>query len=171
MIQSLALRIALRIKTVVPDHPASTAVLSFSIAALLNVSGVVVITMLVSVLTGREWEALTAIISFAVLRQLSGGYHLPSTDLCVLISVLGLTGISYISFSSDVTWIVTLLAAALVLVFAPTDIKNQSRISEKYYPLLKYLSLLIVLSNLAISSSVVAVAFLIQSISLIHGRR
>ena len=55
----------------------------------------------------------------------------------------------------------------LVLLFAPSRIDKQTRISKKHYPLLKIISLFLVSTNFLIGSSVLAAAFLIQSLTLI----
>jgi accessory gene regulator B len=59
--------------------------------------------------------------------------------------------------------ILTILSATILLFTAPKGIKDVSRINAKYYPLLKLLSVLFVLTNLYFQSSILALAFFTQA--------
>jgi accessory gene regulator B len=88
---------------------------------------------------------------------------------CVLFSTSAMTLISLSSFNYKITFSMGIASLFLVGIFAPSNIKKQSRrIPEKDYPRLKLYSLIIVGSNLVIGSPAVASAFLIQSITLLH---
>ncbi|MGG1311912.1 MULTISPECIES: accessory gene regulator B family protein [Cohnella] len=171
MIDFLASRMAVAIKRSAVDHPASVDVLTFSLIAILNGLSIVLITMAVSLFTGRPGEAATALAGYALLRQMSGGIHLKSGDLCVVVSVLGLTAMSFADFNGTAVAAMTGAAALLALAFAPSRIDGQTRIPRRYYPLLKVLSVLTVSSNFLIMSPVLAAAFLVQCLTLIRGRR
>ena len=95
MISLLAEKIAKYIKIHIPDHPASVNVLKHSISFILNVLFVVSLSLLVSVFTQKTFEAGIILISFAMLRQVSGGIHLKSGVLCVILTTLGITIVSY----------------------------------------------------------------------------
>ncbi len=168
MIDALACKMAHRIKSVVPEHPASVARLSYSLTFMLNAGFIILLSLLVSLLTGNTIEALAVLVSFAVLRQVSGGLHLKSGTLCVIASVVGVTLLSYTNIHHSLaTPIITGISLVLVLFYAPSGIEKQTRIPPKYYPFLKALSITFVASNFLIASSVVAVTFFIQSLTLI----
>jgi accessory gene regulator B len=61
--------------------------------------------------------------------------------------------------------IITITTTITLLITAPEGLKGYSKIPEKYYIILKYLSVLVVLSNLYFEFSTVAVAFLVQAIN------
>ena len=167
MISLLAEKIAKYIKIHIPDHPASVNVLKHSISFILNVLFVVSLSLLASVFTQKTFEAGIILISFAMLRQVSGGIHLKSGVLCVILTTLGITIVSYTPDNEIFTNVANLVNIILVLLFAPSRIDKQTRISKKHYPLLKIISLFLVSTNFLIGSSVLAAAFLIQSLTLI----
>ena len=175
MINRLAQLIAVRIKLVVPDHPASVNVLRYSISFFLNALFIIIISLILALGTHRIPETAIVLTAFAVLRQVSGGAHLKSGTLCVIVSTTLITVLSFMSFlnNSYIFWI-NVTSLLLVSLFSPSRIDHQTRIQVRYYPLLKCLSILIVCSNFLIGSSVLASTFLAQSITLIRqfpGRR
>jgi len=171
MIEAMAGSLAARIKRIVPEHPASEAVMKYSLSILINTVSIIGLSLLVSVATGRFYEALTVLIAFALLRQMSGGIHLKSGTLCVVVSAAGVTLLSYASFASGIVYGFTGAAALLALIYAPSRIEKQSRIKPKYYPLLRGYSVLLISVNFLIGSPVIAASFLLQGLTLIRGRR
>ncbi|KJD42547.1 accessory gene regulator ArgB-like protein [Paenibacillus terrae] len=171
MIEPLALRMAQHIKSVVPDHPASVAVLQHALAVLLNMVFITGLTLVISVFTGHTREVVTIMAAFAFLRQMTGGLHLKSGMGCVAVSTLLFTGLSFIVLDHKWTMIATIMSMLLILLFAPAGIENQTRIPPKYFPLLKVLALCVVGLNFYFSDPVTAVSFLSQTILLINFRR
>jgi accessory gene regulator B len=171
MINAISQRIANGIKATVPDHPVSTAVLKYSISFLLNSLSIIGLTLLISFFTGRIHEVVTALISFAFLRQVSGGYHLSSGIACILLSTAGVTALSFAQFGSNVIFTANVVSSILVLLFAPSGIHKQTRIPGKYYPYLKFIALMMVGLSFLINDSVISISFLVQSLTLIHKRR
>ncbi|WP_110932604.1 accessory gene regulator ArgB-like protein [Paenibacillus bouchesdurhonensis] len=171
MINVMADKIAVGIKRTAPDHPASIAVLRYSIALLLNAALIISITLLLSVFTGRTKEIMILLVSFAVLRQVSGGIHLNSGIKCILTTTTLFTLLSVIELTFSYAMIINGIAAILCLIFAPSRIEKQTRIPLKYYPLLKLASVLIVSSNFLIMSPVLSLSFVAQSVLLIKLRR
>lgn len=171
MIESLSLRLATHIKSVVPEHPASVAKLKFSLAIGINMTFIIALTLLISVITGRIKEVIIIMLVFAVLRQMTGGFHLKTGMGCVYASTILLTVLSYISF--DYTWTIgaTVISMLLILLLAPAGIEKQSRIPENYYPALKWSSFILVGLNLIFASPLVAIAVFAQSLTLVIGRR
>ncbi|MNI21834.1 putative regulator protein [compost metagenome] len=170
MIEHLAARMALSIKRSVPDHPTSTAVFQFAISMLLNLLFVVITTFGISLVTGHTSEAAAVLISFALLRQLTGGMHLKTNLQCGVCSTLVFTIISVADLSTVLTVAATLTAMLIVFLLAPVGIDKQSRIPAKYYPYMKLAALLLIASNLLVLSPVLSLSFLAQSITLILGK-
>jgi accessory gene regulator B len=124
-----------------------------------------------SALMGNFKEVFVAILGFAVLRMFSGGYHLKSALMCILlstilISLVPITG----NMLTDDTSIILLngLSLILVTVFAPSNITKQTRVKKKYHFLFKLVSMIIILSNFFIMNTILAVSFLFQSVLLIR---
>ncbi|MFC4103101.1 accessory gene regulator ArgB-like protein [Paenibacillus xanthanilyticus] len=168
MLQYMSGVLAAELKRRVPEHPASEAVLKFSISFILNTVFVVIFSLILSVFTGKTSDAITVLIVFAVLRQFSGGIHLRSGVACVVVSAIGTTLISYADFNYTWTILLNVVAILLVLIYAPSNIDKQTRIPKKYYPFLKGISLVIVGVNFFIANPVISAAFLVQGITLVR---
>ncbi|AIQ46992.1 hypothetical protein R70723_14730 [Paenibacillus sp. FSL R7-0273] len=167
MLERTAGWLAARIKHIVPDHPASYAVLKFALAVLLNIAGVISFTLLLSLATGRTGEAVLILISFALLRQVSGGVHLKSGMACVAFTSALFTGLSYVQSGQLCVQFMNVLSLLLVLLLAPIGIDRQTRIPRRHWPKLKFIAAALVSFNFIIASPVIAAAFAAQSISLI----
>lgn len=170
MIDTMAARLATGIKNVVPHHPASFAVLKFSLSVLLNVVFIVGITLIVSLFTGRITAAGLILVSFALLRQVSGGVHLKSGTACVLLTTTLFTLLSYVNVSVGYVQVMNVVSLVLVLMFAPIGIERQTRIPKRLYPLLKVIAALLVVTNMVVCSPAVAVSFVVQALTLLIAR-
>ncbi|GGF72368.1 accessory gene regulator [Paenibacillus albidus] len=168
MIEYLALRMAESIKKNVPESPTSTAVMKFALSVIINAVMIIVLSLFISFFTGRITEVILGLLAFPLLRQASGGYHMKSGMKCVLFSTALITVISLADLQYKHIFMMGLISLVLVGVYAPSNIEKQSRTPKKYYPLLKFISLIIVALNLFIGSSVLAATFFAQSISLIR---
>jgi accessory gene regulator B len=171
MVDNLALNIARRIKDTVPNHPSSVNVLKYALIVILNAVFGVALTLLISFFTGKTNEVIIIILSFAILRQLSGGYHIKSSDGCVIFTVLLFTSISLVSLNSITIIILNSISVLLALIFAPSKIDKQSKIPKKYYPYLKIVSVLLITFNFFLQSSTISLAVFAQCISLIRLNR
>ncbi len=167
----IAHSLAVKIKSIVPEHPRSVEVLRYSISFLLNAFFTTLFTFIVSLTTGRVVEAIIVMCGFAFLRQLSGGYHLKSGSLCILVTTVIFTLLSLLSFERHITYILIIAAAVLALIYAPSGIEKQTRIPTKYFPLLKIATVVVVLLNIFFLSNSIAAAFFFQCLTLIKVRR
>lgn len=170
MIESLAARMAEGIKRRAPDHPASVAVLKHSLAILINSLAIISFSLIAGVITGHIKETVTILIAFALLRMVSGGLHLKSGSMCVLVTTSLFVLLSLVKISDGLGIVLNSISLILVILFAPTDIKKQSRIPEKYYPLLKFLSAAMIISSFWIDFSTITACFFVQSLMLIPRR-
>ncbi|GIO57949.1 accessory gene regulator B family protein [Paenibacillus cineris] len=168
IIEAVSLRIAEGIKRQVPEHKSSVNVLKHAISIVLNVVLIVAATLIVSLFTGNTKEAAIALVSFALLRQFSGGLHLKTGISCVLVTTALFTAISYIDLSVMYLQILNALSLLLVLIYVPCKIEKQSRIPKKYYPVLRVICAVMVLASMLIQSPTLAVTFFVQALSLIH---
>lgn len=170
MIDIMATKMAEGIKKRSPEHPASVAVLKHSLAVLINTFSILFLNIGIGFVTGRLREVIIVLISFALLRMISGGVHLKSGTWCVTITTLGVTALAHINLLPEVVPWITVASLVIAAIFAPTDLRRQSRIPVRYYPFLKLISVSMIACNFYLSSSAIAVSFLIQTLTLIPRR-
>lgn len=171
MIDFLAGRLAFKIKQANPEQTASVEVMKFSLIIVLNAFSIVALSLMIGAASGKFAETALTLFSFALLKFFSGGSHLKSSGQCVLWSTAAMTILPHIPV--NLHWMLGLTSASLLLVavFAPSKIQQKKRIPEKYNPVLKIISILIVASNFLLFSDVMAKAFFLQSLTLIRKRR
>ncbi|ETT45255.1 hypothetical protein C162_22003 [Paenibacillus sp. FSL R7-269] len=171
MIDKLAQNTALSIKKVVPHHPASVPVLKYALEAVYNTIFIIFFSLAIGVMTGRAIEVAGVLISFATLRQITGGIHLRSNTLCVLISTAGSTALSFVQFGTTTIYIVSAIAGVLTLIYAPSRLNQHSRYPKRYYPALKVAGVGLIALTLLFPSAPIAASILIQSCTLINQRK
>lgn len=171
MIEAFAEKLAIRIKETNPEQSASVAVMKYSLILLMTTAGGFLLTMTIGILLGEPRQTLLALISFAVLRFFSGGYHFKSTLMCILASTAVLAPLPYIQLNDATFYCLMAISLLLLLIFAPTNIRGHSKIPEKYYPALKITSAVLVATNFYIHSDVMALAFFIQAVTVSISRR
>lgn len=168
MIEALSYKLATKIKDENPEHPASLEVLKFSIAAVINVVGTIILALSLSIILGHVEDTVLAMISFAALRAISGGYHLNSSAACMLITSVGANLIPYINLSQPFLFSFTVVSVLLALLFATNNIEHQTRIPKRFFPILKVCSVVLIASNFWFQSDILASSFLIQTLLLIR---
>ncbi|SDC19623.1 accessory gene regulator B [Paenibacillus sp. UNCCL117] len=160
-------RSALYLAQLIRSHnpnASSEQVLFYSLSLSINLLAAIVIALLFSLITGNLVSTMLSITGFLILRYFSGGLHLSSSLGCCIFSTFVIIVSSHVNFDFHTLGLVlTLLAFIIVLITAPNGIEGISRIPKSYYPLLKVISGLVVLSNLYFESSVLAAIFLIQA--------
>lgn len=170
MIESFAMKLAIRIKHNVPDHPVTLSVLKYSLAIVLNTLFIVIGTLSVSFFTGKTKEVLVLLVAFALLRQVSGGIHLKSGMACALTTTAAFTILSFFDASLMIVQLINIISLLLVILFAPSRIRQQNKIPIRYYPLLKFISAAIVATSFFVQSPTLSICFLVQSCTLITRR-
>lgn len=171
VIDSLAGKIAVSIKNTNPEKTNSVEVMKFSLIILLNGFITLGSAILIGSLAGNASVTFLAFVAFVVLRICSGGFHFQSSITCTIVSTILLISIPFIPLNYLWLQVLTWISLFLVLVYAPARIQEHSNIAKKYYPILKCIALLIVGSNLIFRSEVIAIAFFVQSLTLIHSKR
>lgn len=171
MIESLALRIAKAIKKIEPNQTASVDVLKFSLEFLLNTVITFVIISIVGMITGEIAQTYLGLTAFVVLRFFSGGLHFEKALHCSLLTTVLITVAPHINISDLAIYVIMTVSFILIIVFAPSNIEGHAKIPKKYFPILKIISLLLILSNLFFLSSTIAIVHLIQATTTISLRR
>ncbi|AIQ69511.1 accessory gene regulator ArgB-like protein [Paenibacillus graminis] len=168
MIERLSIVTARAIKRAAPDHRASEAVLKFALEGVYNVVFILVLTLTISLLTRKISEVSVMLLSFAVLRQITGGVHLRSGVLCVLTTTTMFTLFSFVEMSRKMNFYMSIISIFCVVIFAPSRIERQSRIPKRYYPILKLAGVLVVSVAFFVDYSALSLSFFVQSLTLIR---
>jgi accessory gene regulator B len=147
--------------------PPSVDVIYYTLYVMGNTVSIIVLSLFIGWLTGAFPETALTLVSFALIRTFSGGYHLKSGLFCIFVSTALMSAIPHVPLSETGVLIATAAAAVLFLFFAPSNLNKYARIAPKYYPLLKAFTTAAVASNFIIRSEVLAVVFFVQGISLL----
>ncbi|MBJ6364207.1 accessory gene regulator B family protein [Paenibacillus sp. GCM10012307] len=148
----------------------STAVTYYALQIIVNTVTIAGCALLIGFITGEFWRAALAIVSFGVIRYLSGGYHLKAGYLCIIVSTLLLSILPHLSFPIVVIKIMTIISVISFALFAPSNYDKYARMPKRYYPLLKIVSTGLVASNFVILSDVLAMTYIIQAVLLPLGK-
>lgn len=154
MIEALSLYCSRKIKQADPEGSVSAEVIAYEIGRQLSFYGTIILTAVVSWLTGRFMDAMIAMAGFAVLRKYSGGRHMPTLASCIAASAVIFNVIPFVQINSPFCFGVTLLSALLVGITGTRSPKH------------KWISVIIVLSNLILLHPVLALTFLVQAITV-----
>lgn len=168
---TLSHKIALTINKHNPEHTSSIEVMQYALNIIMNTLLILIISLLVGLFTGRLIETALVLLSFSTLRFFSGGAHLKTAKACNIFSIILCTAIPHlVFFVKDLFWIVNGISLILMFLFAPHPDMN-AQIPSNRYPVMKLISILLVFSNFFIYSSVIGLAFLAQSLTVIPLKR
>lgn len=134
-------------------------------------SNVVPITLilLIALLTNNLTSISLSLLGFALLRFFSGGIHLKNIVACATLSTIVIFIIPVLGdMIEGYVHYLTIVTVLIVAIYSPSNIRKQTRIPEKFFIHLKIISIMIVVSNLLIESSVLSVAYFVQAITLIR---
>lgn len=125
---------------------------------------IVVLVLVIGIVTGRFIESLFAVCSFWTVRMLTGGIHLPSLTMCVLASVILLTGASLINLGTAPMIFTCAISSVLILSYRE---KQRSILLRRWDVIL---GLMVTISGLMIAPGTIVIAVFAQSLTLL-GRR
>lgn len=158
------------------ENGASVAVLKYALQIVFNFLSVALLVLLTCTITSIIWKdstlllkALISVIAMPLLRHFSGGIHFKSAQLCNVISALLIIAAVHASQAIENVWVIAALTAVafiLVLIYAPAGIEGLSRIDKVHYPKLKAIAAVIVAINFIIGSSLIALLFVAQALTL-----
>ncbi|QQZ60833.1 accessory gene regulator B family protein [Paenibacillus sonchi] len=167
----LANRIAVAIKNANSEDTYSIEIMQYSLNIILNTCFIILATALIGIVTGHFSESLIFLFSFSLLRLSSGGFHLKTATACNIVTIFLSTASPFLSiFSEQYFWFLSGISFLIIVVFAPNPDKN-ARIPLKIYPALKLISIILAGSNFLIHSSVVGLAFFVQSLTVIKQKK
>jgi len=136
-----------------------------------NASLVIIISLLASWILSHNvtsvWVSMTA---FALLRSITGGYHLQSSDWCVAVSVAMIIAPTIVNpyLTDAIILFANLLSLFILLVFAPSQMEYHAKYPKGSYFILKMAAAgLVIINTLLLNSGIIALAFVFQSLSLL----
>jgi accessory gene regulator B len=171
MIAKFAENIAVTIKNANPEQTASVEVMKYALVGIINTVGTIFMSVLFGLMTGKLASIALALFAFGFLRYFSGGLHLKTPVACMLVSTAMICVVPFIPVNQAIEAAMLLISLLLILIYAPSNVRGFARLPEKYYPVLKIISLVIVSSSWFLDSSILTITFFIQSISLIEIRK
>jgi len=141
----------------------SADVIEYALKIIFNTVLITALSMLVGVITGEPGKTVAVLVGFALLRFVTGGYHIKGAFACIAVSTVVMSVIPHISLPQGWTYGLTAAAFLLVAVFAPANYDKYAWATEKHYPLLKCIGLAIVASNFLFVSETLALTYIIQA--------
>jgi accessory gene regulator B len=167
MLDSIANKVSISIKRANPEETCSVEVMQYSLGIILNTTFSLLMSLLIGLSLGNIMETLIFYISFSLLRVCSGGFHLKTATACNIVTTLICSLTPYFfHITGNSRWIINLISLTIMLLFAPNPDKN-ARIPFRLYPRLKLYSVFLVGLNFIIGSSVIGLAFFVQSLTVI----
>jgi accessory gene regulator B len=167
MIEHLAEKMAIFIRKQ-NDGIVSVSVMKFALTIILDLVCIISIVLGIGLVTHKVEDAFLALSGFALLRFFSGGIHVKSSLNCVIISVTLLSVIIFFPFPDEYSTTFQIISTLLVIIFAPSHIENHIRIKKNHVPILRLVSIGIIISNFYLDSSILTKCFFVQSLSLIE---
>ncbi|QJD84486.1 accessory gene regulator B family protein [Cohnella herbarum] len=168
--RKLADNLALKIHAANPHHPISLPVQRYAIETIVTNTTIIIISLFLGLLLEQALQVLTVIVAFPLLRFVTGGHHFKSPTACIITTIIGFNTIPMLAQniqSTSATLALTLGSLLLCLVFAPQG----KRAIIKQQQIIKLVGGAIITVNLLVMSPVLAIAFFLQALTLIHFRR
>lgn len=164
MIELISGKIVTRIKNADPDIKTSHEVLNYALILLIGKYMIISGIIIVGIITGSLFNSIVSYMSFAALRKYTGGKHMSSMSLCVVVSITILSLAPHIHFNDYTGIVINVISLILVLVYAPSNIPFDPFTSKLFGSVLIGL-------NIFANYDVVTFNFFIQAITLIKIRR
>ena len=169
MIDKISMKMSLALKRKYPDELPELETINYVHKFLLSNVIPIALILFVAFLADSFYSILVALIGFAVLRAFSGGLHIKKVEACILLSTSIIVLIPILgNYVGEYVQFITISTSILVAIYAPSNIRKQTLIPEKYFLYLKIISVLIVLSNLILENEILSVAFFVQAVTLIR---
>jgi len=168
--RKLADDLATRIHSANPQHSVSLQVQRYAIETVIINTVIIAVSLILGSLLTQASQVFLALISFLLLRFITGGRHFASPTACIATTILAFNLIpvfaAYIE-SASVTFALTIGSLLLCVVFAPQG----KRSIIKQHHLIKLVGAAIISVNFFVMSPVLSIAFFFQTATLVHFRK
>jgi accessory gene regulator B len=151
------------------ERPASVPVIQYALHIVFNTAGGVILSLVIGGLTGNFGATALTLAAFALLRYLTGGYHMKSGVACVIVSSAIVSAIPHVALPEIWTYVVTAAALVITAIKAPANYDKYARIPKRYYPLLKLIACGVIAVNFAVGSEILAITYIVQALLLLGG--
>lgn len=167
MIDSFATKVSTRLVEKFPDELPPLGITRYGIKFLISNVMPVIFLVIAGLLMNTLSDIVICYLAFSILRMVSGGYHAKNPEMCLVISTVLLISIAKFGhLLSDYLLIMNILSLILVIVFAPSNIENQTKILQKHFKYLKIISITIILIGFLLDNYSISSSLLIQSLLL-----
>ncbi|MEK5400567.1 accessory gene regulator B family protein [Paenibacillus sp. FSL K6-2859] len=167
MIELLAQKIVKWTIKYTDENQYSESHMMFFMLHLLTNTGVIVVSIFLGIASGELSGMFTAIISLAVLRRFSGGFHLKSPEGCILVTVIAAYGATIFSVGVLLEWLFHLVTLGIIFLFAPNPSNDLVKGIESHKVRYKLISVLLVVGSMLWGNSVIINIFMFQAITII----
>ncbi|MBJ6361610.1 accessory gene regulator ArgB-like protein [Paenibacillus sp. GCM10012307] len=167
MIDSLAEKLAIAIKKTNEKDTVSVGVMKYALIIVINFLIPYTSALMIGLISGKFAETALSVLALILVRAVSGGYHFQSSTVCSIVTMLVAAAPPHIPLPEGWNVFITAVSFILFAIFAPANIKGYARMPEKYFPLMKVISLFIVGSNFFFQLPVFTMIFIIQALSLL----
>lgn len=165
VLESLSRNIARTLKKNNPDSEVDVEVLEYGIAMTMNQYGVMLITIVIGAIFGQLMESVLALVALATIRSFSGGVHFSSLTVCMIITSLFCVIVPVIPLSNTAVVILTMISTLIVILRAPNWFEEIA--VQKDGVICKSMAVLIVSSNLVLQSTILAIVFFVQALTIL----
>lgn len=171
MINRPARAVSVWIKNANPEKTTTVEIMEYALSILFNTLSIVLITLFVGYIFGKFYETSLVLLSFAWLRFFSGGVHFKSSIGCILVSVFICTSLPHLpELTVSIVTFANVTSIILLLFFAP-NIDQETKLKAVYRPIYKCLAIGIVSINFIYMSSLLAITFFVQCLTIIPLKR
>lgn len=138
MLQRISDRLTdqLILKGVIPEE--NQEIYTYGFSALLSTVINALVMLIIGILSGLLLETFIFMLSFAVLRVYSGGYHADSHISCILMSAsiyaiaMLITQFMPVQYSVIFSVLIGVISFFAIIIFAPIEHKNKPFIEDEY---------------------------------------
>ncbi|MFE4569994.1 accessory gene regulator B family protein [Paenibacillus chitinolyticus] len=118
MILNASAVIARKIKEWNPEETIDEERMTYALALQINKYGVIFISLLAGLFLGSVVQCIIAMVSFALLRRFTGGYHFRSLTMCTLMTAAIIVFSSKLPINNLYTVLLNIVSSLLVLRFS-----------------------------------------------------
>ncbi|MCG7317669.1 accessory gene regulator B family protein [Brevibacillus laterosporus] len=166
MVEKVAETVAKKINAAAPNESVSVDVLVYSLTIQLYGLAITISSLLVGAYTGKLLDTLIALVSFVILRLLSGGCHAKNMFMCYCVSTLVISLIPHLPIDTSHVIYLNVITFFLVAFYAPRS-QEINNIPLSALPFFKVASILLVCIGFYLDSSIISLSLFAQAITLI----
>ncbi|RED85359.1 MULTISPECIES: accessory gene regulator B family protein [Cohnella] len=163
----LANHLAIKIHAANPQHPVSLPVQRYAIETVISYTIINSISLGIGLMFGKALQVFIVMVGFSLLRLITGGRHFSSPTACIVTTIIGFNAVpllaEYIHLPLH-TFVITVGSLILCTVFAPQG----KRSIIKQHHIIKLAGGAIIAVNFIVESPSLAIAFLLQTLTLVH---